>query len=52
MLEAKIYALVNMLQPSHSLKSDSYIKPKMVISFYGSIIYTKHSYDKNVFIYV
>jgi len=52
MLEVKIYALINMLQPTHSLKSDSYIKPKMVITFYGSITYTKPSYDNNVFIYV
>jgi len=51
MLEATIYALINTLQHNHSLKSDSYIKPKMVISFYGSIIYTKPSYDNNVFIY-
>jgi hypothetical protein len=52
MLEVTVYAIINMLQPTHSLKSDSYIQPKKVISFYGSIIYTKPSYDKHVFIYV
>jgi len=53
MFKATIYALINMLQPTHSLKLDSYIKPKMVISFYGNIIYKykKASYDNNVFIY-
>lgn len=52
MLEAIIYALINMLQTTHSLKSDSYIQPEMVISLYGSIICTKPSYYNYVFIYV